>query len=164
MDSTVGSESTTEADPVLQQLSLSVNGTDISQYQIVYNASSFTREQCFEDLKAVGEALSAEIETLTGVKIPVVSDMDKTKPKEIILGIALRAECTRYYNEDTKLNTDEYCAMNVGGKILLGADCAAGVMDACEAFTGHIKDALSKGETELDISADFDNREITAAA
>ena len=154
--STVDSESVTEEETVPQQLTLSVDGTNISQYRIVYNSAAFTREQCFEDLKAVGEALSAEIEDLTGIKLPVVSDMEKATAKEIILGVAIRAECTRYYNEDTKLNIDEYCAVNVNGKILLGADCAAGVIDACEAFTGYIRAALAEGKTSLDIAADFD--------
>ena len=154
---TAGSEATTTAATTApQKLTLTINGTDISQYRIVYNASSFTREQCYEDLKAVGEILAAEIEALTGAKLSIVTDMEKATAKEIILGIAVRAECARYYDDATKLDIDEYCAMNVGGKILLGADCAAGVMDACEAFLGYIKDAAGEGKTEIDVSANFD--------
>ncbi len=138
-----------------QELELSINGFDISEYRIVY-ATSFNREQCYEDMSVAAKSLSEIIEGITGNKLTYVPDTEKTADKEIILGISSRAECIRYYNNSTRLEKDEYCVMYSNGKILLGADCLAGVMDACDVFEAHLNGVLSSGKSELNITDGFD--------
>lgn len=135
--------------------SLKINGTDISEYRIVYPVS-FTREQCFEDMLQAADRLSSAIEEIVGIRLTVIADTDAATKHEIILGAATRSECIRYYNEATKLKTDEYCVVYSNGKILLGADCLAGVMDACDVFSNYLKEEAVKGNTAVDIKEDFD--------
>lgn len=161
-DDDVTEENTTEttpADTVAEQepklSSLKINGTNISEYRIVYPVS-FTREQCFEDMSVAAEKLLAELEALLGVRLSAVPDTEDEAEKEILLGASARAECIRYYNEATKLKTDEYCVMYSNGKLLLGADCLAGVVDACDVFVKHLKDEATKGNTDVNIAEGFD--------
>ena len=57
--------------------SLKIEGTDISDFVIVYPVS-FTREQCFEDMSIAAEVLADEIEKITGSRLQAVPDTEQT--------------------------------------------------------------------------------------
>ena len=135
--------------------SVSIGGADISEYRIVY-ATASSREQCFEDIKIAAEMLKVELKDMLGVELVVVPDTETKTDREIILGVAFRAECIRYSSGDTALKPDQYYIAMSGKNLLLGADCLAGVVDACEVFIEHLKGEAVKGNANVDITGDFD--------
>lgn len=145
----------TEAQTEAPRLSsLKINGADISEYRIVYPAA-FTREQCYEDMGVAAKRLSDALEALLGIRLPAVPDTEEAVAKEILLGISARAECIRYYNDDTRLDPDEYYVACTNGKLLLGADCLAGVVDACDFLLNYISGEIEKGSTDIDLRNGF---------
>ncbi len=149
------SESLSQEEDTVKISKLTVNGTDISEYRIVY-ATSFAREQCYENFVPAAEKLSDVIYELYGIRLLSVPDTKQTVRNEIILGIATRSECIRYYEESTKLEADDYCVMYSGGKILLGADCLAGVMSACDRFTEYLRAEAVNSGGQVNIEENFD--------
>ncbi len=150
-----GEASDTEQDETsdtegLKLSSVSIGGVDISKYRIVY-ATSFSREQCFEDMKVAADMLNAELDALLGSTLSVVPDTEERNDREIILGVALRPEW-----RGVTVKTDEYCVKRSGKKLLLGADCLAGVVDACEVFVEYLKEQAANGNADVDIADGFD--------
>lgn len=149
------SESIPQKEETPKMSELTVNGTAIAEYRIVY-ATSFTREQCHEDFTPAAEKLSDLIYGLTGIKLLAVPDTEQAVRNEIILGIAKRAECIRYYDGSSRLEADDCCIMYSEGKILLGADCLAGVVYACDRFAEYLRTESENQDGKVNIAEDFD--------
>lgn len=135
--------------------SLTVNGSNISEYKIVY-ATSFSREDCYEDYAQAGNMLAESLKNMTGAVLEVVPDTSEASAKEILLGITGRPESlTRYYNDATKINIDEYCCAYSNGKLFMEGTCLGSVVRACEGFLDYISDTAVSADGSVNIDKSF---------
>ena len=146
-----GSEAGTE-----KRISLKINGVDISEYKIIY-ATSFSRYQCYEDYGVYANELADTIEKIVGVRLETAPDTGKSSQYEILLGMVSRVQCLQYTRPNTILKNDDCCIKYDGGKLLLGANCLAGVADAAEFFIEYVKSESAKSpDGVVNIPTDFD--------
>ena len=140
----------TETPEENKTLSLKIGGVDISEYRIVY-ATSYTRIGCYEDYMTYAKFLSQRLEEMTGTQLSVVSDEQAVTGREILLGITKgRTEWGTYFVGKTPMATDGYYSAYEGGKLLLGATCLAGSVDATEAFLEYVaSEAENNGEVNV---------------
>ena len=133
-------------EPTLHRVT--VGGVDLSEFSIVY-ATESNREDCWEDYSRSAELLAAELEALTGIRLPVFPDTGEIHRHEILLGVAYRSECTAYYEPGMALGPDVYRVRHTNGKVLLGGDCRGSVEAAGRAWTERMIAFSVNGEAHL---------------
>ncbi len=156
-DSDTETEGETERETeIAKPISLKINGVDISEYKIVY-ATSFLRSQCYEDYSIYAKELAESIEKMTGVRLETAPDTVASSQYEILLGVASRVQCLQYMRADTMLKNDDCRVKYDDGKLLLGANCLAGVADAAEIFLEHVAtESVRAADGAVNIPTDFD--------
>ena len=144
----------TEDTPV-EIKSVKINGVDISEYKLVYR-TDFSVEECYEAYPVYVMQLAEELKELTGAKLTTAPDTVEATKYEIVLGTTLRRSG---WGKHGGLKADDYCVAYEDGKILLGATCLAGVVDAAEAFKAHIVELAKANGGEVDVSSTLNIRE-----
>ncbi len=148
-------ETLPETDPVIDRYELTVAGTPISEYRIVYAQSPYTDadirrfEETGEDYDffyLTALELADRIRALTGVSLEVTSDKQEPTDREILVGPTARAESEKYkamdaYGYEIAVENGK---LTVGGGYL-GKDYVNGLkVTYCFASTYHAWDYAEK--------------------
>lgn len=156
-----------EAPAPVTELSLSINGNDLSGYSIVYakspydkrTARNFTTEYDF--YKLIATSLAEKIYNQTGVVLTVTEDSKaQVSDLEILVGPTNRTESKALDKLDVY---DAYCKV-VGSKLVIGGgydataytgnlkqtDCFASTYHAWDAAESYLAECLQAGVTTVD--------------
>lgn len=177
-------DETEPEDPLpTQPLTITVAGTPLSEYRIVYATSEYRLQANrllteYDFYRLTAERIAAEIETITGVKLAVVRDSQAVKEQEILVGPTARRE-----EADLLKDLDIYDYVNTvkNGKLVIGGGrdltpwsgnlkvsyTWASTYHAFDALQAWIREEVAEGKTTLDLDEGFSangTRHITTVA
>lgn len=156
-------EAETTGEPVDRFTSLTIAGNPIVDYRIVYAQDPLLLAKetiqkgdliadCDFDRQSA-EKLRDIIESVSGVRLEVVCDMDAdSTEREITVGMASRSAT---YTVCNGLPTDGYRLMTVKNTLAVCGETYGNTWHAMDALEAHLRDALAKGKAKYDLGADF---------
>lgn len=124
-------ESTSAADETpagdAAPVKLTINGSDISEYTIVYAKSEYSKLRNtkktlrteFDFYRMTAEDIASRISALTGVTLTVAPDTSEAAEKEILVGPTSRGESEN--NNYAKMSVYKYLDNVQGSKLVIGA-------------------------------------------
>lgn len=127
---------------------VTINNNDISKYQIVIPAGEPWQ------LKGAANALSSHVESISGVKLPIVTDDAPATDYEIILGLGARSEAQELYASMADKSASRYKAQLMGNKLVI---VSAGHFAAADGADVLMESFLFKGKTIVPETISIDN-------
>ncbi len=159
-------------EPTVAYDSVTIGGVDLSEFQIVYAPDEFARvKKNYRDSfeygdthydKLIAQELAAELEKLTGVSIPVVSDSTAKGDHEILIGKTSRAQSNT--NKLGLTDKSAYRIQMVEGKLCFNGGSAGATYHALDALYEQFASQNSKNvELAADYKVEGDANLITVA-
>lgn len=118
--------------------SMTLCGTDISQYQIVYPAGAASVTELYMEY---AQEIQKKIGQRCGAVLPIRSDASDVQPFEILLGKTNRAECVEFYAGNATPSELEYGIEVRNQKVLLTGGGHFSVKASAELFGNKISGA-----------------------
>ena len=147
-------------EPAIAYDRLTIGGVDLSEFKIVYAADEFSRmKKNYPDSfeygethydKLIAQELSAELEKLTGVSVPVTADTKDVSEHEILIGKTSRAQSTT--NKAGLTDQYAYRLQMLEGKLCVNGGSAGAAYHALDALYEHLAAQNSKN---VELAADY---------
>ena len=122
------------------KVSVSILGNDISKYQIVIPSDNPWQ------LKGAADLLAAHVESIAGVKLPIVTDDTPATDYEIILGLGARPEAKELYASMEDKSALKYEAKVMGNKLVIVSSTHFAAADGADIL---MESFLFKGKTMI---------------